>query len=194
MAQVSAFIADRPSERYRGEFRYYVIYGALLTLSAFTLLSLPIFRAGAVLAFVASWLLFVVSLLAIVRPIVYRRGLPDAVSGLICAFFYGFVGYISGGTNLLYIEGYRLAICAVLLFMGFSRLLVFSRMITVASMPMLLFCFAADVVSGVLLLWGFPSSNASTIYWYAGMILLIDGLESILEAVTLNRYIQKAIE
>ena len=191
MARVSAFVSDRPYERFRGEFHYYLIYGILLAVSAFSLLSMPIFRAGAVLAFIASWLLFIVSILALIRPVLYRRGLPDAVSGLISTFFYGFVGYISGGTNLLNIEGYRLAICAVLLFMGFARLLVFSRMVTVAAMPMLLFCFAADVISGILLLWGFPSSSASTIYWYAGMVLLIDGIESILEAVTLNRYIQR---
>ena len=190
MSRTSAFISDKAVGHYKREFGYYVGFGIILALCSFLLLALPVINRGEIISFLASWMLFIAVIMALVRPAMFGRGMPDAVAGLISAFFYGFVGYIAGGANIMDIEGYRLAICIVLIFAGLSRLLVFARMLSVAVMPMQLVCFAADMLSAVLILWGFPSSRTSVIYWYAGMILLIDGAESIIEALVLSKYVE----
>lgn len=188
MARVSAFLAesDIPLSRYKREFRFYILFGASLSLCGVILLCVPAIRV-ALVPFLASWLLFIAAILALIRPAMYGRGLPDGAVGLINAFFYGFIGYIAGGTNAMDIEGYKLIISIILLFAGLARLLVFARMISVTVLPMQLICFAADTLSTALLLWGFPDNKPSVIYWYAGLILLIDAAESFSESFTLNR-------
>jgi uncharacterized membrane protein HdeD (DUF308 family) len=195
MSRESAFFSDKTdtaSTRYKNESRFYVLFGIVLAVCGMLLLTLPVIHLS-ILFFVASWLLFVAVILAIIRPAMYARGLPDAVMGLLSAAFYGFIGYIADGENLMDIEGYKLALCVFLLFVGLARLIVFARMITVVNMPMQLICFAANILSAALLLWGVPSSKASTVYWYAGMLLLVDAVESFTEAIALSRHVEGKI-
>lgn len=191
MSRISAFLAesDVPVSRYKREFRYYILYGAILALCGLLLLCVPAIRI-ALIPFLTSWLLFIAAILAIIRPAMYGRGLPDGVMGLISAFLYGFIGYIAGGTNAMDIDGYKLIISVVLVFAGLTRLLVFARMISVTVMPMQLICFVADTLSAALLVWGFPENKAAIIYWYAGLILLIDATESFSESIKLNRFFE----
>lgn len=188
MTRVSAFLAesDIPLSRYKRELHFYILFGVSLFLCGLILLCVPAIRITLV-PFLTSWMLFIAAILAIIRPAMYGRGLPDGVVGLISAFFYGFTGYIAGGSNAMDIERYKLIISIVLLFVGLSRLLVFARMISVTVMPMQLICFVADTLSAALLLWGFPENKSSIIYWYAGLILLIDATESFSESFQLSR-------
>lgn len=186
MARSSAFFSDN-TKSLRPEFRFYVAFGVMLALAGLSVLSIPIINRGGIAAFIASWLLFIAAILALLRPALYGRGLPDMVAALITAFYYGFVGYIAGGENLLAMDGYRLAICAVLLFAGVARLLVFARMLSAAALPMELVCCVADITVAILLVQGIPGDGTITLYWYTGMLTLIDAAESLSEAEVLSR-------
>ena len=191
MSRMSAFVSDKSDESYKGEFRYDMVFGAALALCGFLLLAVPVVSRSEVVPFLASWMLFIAVIMSLLRPALFRRGLPDAVMALLSAALYGFLGYAAGGANIFSIEGYRLVLCILLLFMGFARLTVFARMLAVAAMPMQLVCAAADIVSGALLFWSSPDGMISVIYWYAGMLLLIDGAASAAEAVELSRHVHE---
>jgi hypothetical protein len=191
MTRVSAFISDKALGHYKRELHFYIVFALVLALCGLMLLLLPIKNRGDVVGFLVSWLLFIAVVLSLLRTALFGRGLPDFVAGFISAFFYGFVGYLAGGYNLMNIEGYRLAICAVLLFTGLSRLLVFARMLSVATMPMQLVCCLANMLSAALLFWGWPGSSASVIYWYTGMLMLIDAAEQVAEAGALSRHAER---
>ena len=183
---LSSFFSGETENHYGSEHRYYVVYAFMLVISGLLLLALPIFKQQAVGAFLASWLLFITFIMAAIRPIAFRRGIADLTMGLTAALFYGLTGWVTGGTTINDIEGYRYIISIILLAYGISRMLVFSRLITVTIMPMLIVCCIADISVAILFMLGYPAGNGYMIYWFAGMLLLLDAAEQFTEAIKLR--------
>jgi len=183
---LSSFFSDETENHHGSEHRFYTVYAFILSISGLSLLALPIFKQQAVGAFLASWLLFITFIIAAIRPIAFRRGIADLAMGLTAALFYGLIGWVAGGTTIYDIEGYRYIISIILLAFGVSRILVFSRFITTTVMPMLIVCCLADISVAILLMLGYPEGNGYMIYWFAGMLLLLDATEQFTEAIKLR--------
>lgn len=185
MPHVSAYLSDEARKNYRRECRFYVTSGVVLVLSGLLVLALPAVPQRTVIAFAASWLTFMALILSLLRPAAYGKGLADTVMGIITAFFYGLVGWLTGSASLGSADSYRLIIFAVLIFASISRLLVFARMLMVTALPMLAVSCAAYLAAGVLILLGYPGGSAA-VYWFIGMLLLVDAAELFAQAGTLS--------
>ena len=185
MPHVSAYLSEKSRQNYRRECRFYIASGMVLLLGGLLLLVLPVVPQRAVVAFAASWLTFIALILSLLRPAVYGKGLADTVMGAITGFFYGLAGWLAGSSSLAAADGYRLVLFAVLTFASISRLLVFARMLMVTALPMLAVSCAAYLAAGVLILLGYPGGGAA-VYWFMGMLLLVDAAEMFAQAGSLS--------
>lgn len=184
MQRRSSLLSERPPEGTSGERRFYAASAVVLLLAGLTLLFLPAVSRKDVAAFAASWLLFIALLMSLIRPLMYSRGVADAVMAVISAFLYGLTGWAAGSSRLSVIDNYRLVLCATLLSAGLAKLLVFIRMISSASLPMLAVCCAADTAAAGLLLLGAGGGSVS-VFWAVGMAVLFDAAEETAAGVRL---------
>jgi hypothetical protein len=185
MLKQSAFVSDTSRAKLAGEEKYYIIFSVILFVSGALLLMIPIFDKNGVFILLESWVLLLALVFCIIRPLIYSRGIADAVMAVFTAVFYGVLEF-SLGSNLTAIENFRLLICISLFLTGILRILAFTQMMTTTSLPLLTVCGISEMTAAVLIFFEVPSSGAQMIYFFIGMTVIISACESFLESAKLN--------
>lgn len=190
MKRLSSFFENEGEQRARSERKFYLAFGAVLALAGVLLLMFPIDAGYGLIVLLGGWILFIAVILSVLRPLLYRRGIADLVMGIIGAALFAMIGWAAGGVNINNIENYKFSICVLLIFAGIANTLVFARMMAIIGLPLLLFCAVADIAVALLMMVGFPDGRVPMIYWYLGMLLILNGLETISESYRLKLYLQ----
>lgn len=190
MPGMSSFLSEDGERPFRGEFRFYIVYGLILCVCGLELLSVAVTHGAEITLFIASWLLFIAALLSMLRSVLYYRGFADIVMGILTASFYGFIGWAAGSAGFAGLNGYRILLCILLALSGLSRLLSFARLSTSSVMPLMAVLGAADLAGSVFLLGGYQD-GAVSVWWTPGMLLLIAGIESMVESERLSHFMRK---
>lgn len=186
MAVRSAFLAAEPNRHRKAERRFCLSFAGVLALAGLSLLAVPLPERREVTEFAASWLCLICLLLSLLRPAAYGKGVADAVLGIIAAFEYAFVGWLAGSAGQIDAGDYRIILFAAFCFGGVARLLVFLRMLPVRSLPMLAADAAGHLTAAPLILLEIPSGRR-ILWWYAGMLFLLDAAELAAQAAALRR-------
>lgn len=185
MLRQSSFVKDTSCARTASEKKYYIAFAVALFVCGVLFLILPPLDVNGILIMVSSWVLVAVLALALLRPLLFSRGVADVAMAIITGAYYG-VLEMSLGTTVNSIADYRLMISIALFIAGLSRIFVYARMIEIINLPLLLISGFSEMLSAFLIFFGWPSESAPMIYWYIGMTMIISGFDNLNEAGKLN--------